>query len=595
MQKIIEGAYWTKLYSEFPSGKHLTNPLIAEYQISLTSDKTPFIKYFESDWGDEFHPREHRLETYFKLEARYGRSAKLANPNFYIIANDEIHLFSICYSGNYQVQITNHQSIVELKFYLEEGFETIVSSNFHGYDVIYVKGPNVSEAGNKMTRYVREVLLKNNDFKPPVTFNPWWVYEDSDIDEVVYKQNVDAVKELGFDVCILDASWFGDRGNTFWEKTRGDWDVTNETRFPSGIQSLSDYVHAAGMKFGIWIEIEAIGEDAKLHSQKPELVAKRDGERFGMICLGSEQNVNWAIERMSMLIDKFNADYILLDFNIDPMQGCNCLEHDHGLHDGLYYHYQGLYKVLRTIKQKYPQLIIENCSSGGLRIDLGLMENLDYCYMSDPDFSELTHQCYQGFRLFLPPERINHFTWSYALDRGIDYEPIGASMGRRAIAHFDFDNPNNTDQIKKYGIRSASHHAFGMAQPFKDMKQRDRDLVTAEIKLHKHFMPFIKKSKLICPKYQSKKMFEGNRNPYYLFLNGNELLIYAFGLEMAEPESVIELPNVLEIEELEAYDQNYQFTGNELIFKIVPQSSQVIKLKCTTIDDQDIDLSTNLI
>lgn len=595
MTKIKQEQFYKRLYSTYDVGQVLVNPLIAEYRLALSTEKDPFIKYFESDWGDEFHPREHRLVSNFELTAKHGRSAKLANPNFYIVVDGMVHLFSVCYSGNYRIQFIRRNNEVHLKFYLEQGFETIVTDDFTGYDVICVEGENVSEAANLMTKYTREILYKGKNFVAPVTFNPWWVYEDSDIDEFIYKKNVDVVKNMGFDVCILDASWFGDRNNTFWEKTRGDWDITNTSRFPSGINNLSQYVHDAEMKFGIWIELEAVGDDAKLHHEHPELIAKNNGEQFGMVCLGSEKNVEWAIERMCMLIDKFDADYLLLDFNIDPMSGCNSLEHDHGAKDGLYYHYKGLYKVLRTIKNKYPELIIENCSSGGLRIDLALMENLDYCYMSDPDFAELTHQCYQGFRLFLPPERINHFTWSYALDRGIEYEPIGASMGRRAIAHFDFNNSNNTEQIKKYAIRSATHHAFGMAQPFVDLTEQDLQLISNEINLHKKYMPFIKKSKLICPKYQSKKMFEGNRNPYYMFINEDEILIYAFGLEMAEPQTKIKLSNVLNVEEIASYDSSYGFEEEILSLDIVPQSCQIIHIKCHIIEGCKIDVSDNVI
>jgi alpha-galactosidase len=97
----------------------------------------------------------------------------------------------------------------------------------------------------------------------PVEWNHWWPYEDAEINEDVFAENIEKASQMGFEVCTLDAGWFGpsDAG-TFWEHYRGDWHLVNQSRFPSGIRRLADLAHARSMKFGIWCEIEALGSKA---------------------------------------------------------------------------------------------------------------------------------------------------------------------------------------------------------------------------------------------------------------------------------------------------------------------------------------------
>ena len=163
------------------------------------------------------------------------------------------------------------------------------------------------------------------------------------------------------------------------------------------------------MAFGLWCEIEAIGKSAHLADTHPEISATRDGEPLGYVCLGSAAGQQWALATLERLISEYHCDWIKLDFNLDPGAGCNRRDHGHGAGDGLYAHYQGYYALLTAIRSRYPHVVLENCSSGGLRIDLGLARHTHMAFLSDPDWPEHSLQCFWGASLILAPAALLHW------------------------------------------------------------------------------------------------------------------------------------------------------------------------------------------
>lgn len=546
-----------------------------EIPIQVSAD----LHYFFSDWGDEFAPRQTIIEHEFTLKAMHGRSSKQNNPFFYIKDGETFHAFHIAYSGNYQVIFQFIEDILYISLHFEDGFETQVapSETFESFHV-YVTLDNTSldEISHHFTTFVR-----NNIFSPtcverfPVVWNHWWTYEDIAINQEIFKQNVMEAKKLGFEVAMLDAGWFGEE-DAFWELIRGDWYIHNKNRFPDGIRALSDFTHAQGLKFGIWIELEGLGIHSKIYEEQPQLVATRDGESLHYICLASTYAQKWAIDTLTRLIVEYQADYIKIDFNLDPMQGCNCLEHDHGLHDGLFKHYQGLYHVLATIKNKYPNVILENCSSGGLRSDLGLLKYFDTTFLSDPDFSETTHQCFYGHHLYLPSEHIFHFSWSHAIDKG-----------RYAIPHMDLENPNHSEANKRFFMRSVMTHSFGMSHPLIDLSQTNKDIIKQEIDYYKNNLrPFYLHSYVNCNPKQTIRHMYGERNPYVIHLNHEQTkgYLFVFGLELALPSTNVHIPFALTKRyQLRDIDTNeillLENTDTLLIKGICPYSAKIFEIE----------------
>ncbi|MFD2614216.1 alpha-galactosidase [Paenibacillus gansuensis] len=401
--------------------------------------------------GTEFIPVTCPLEGTKVLDCTAGRSSRLMHPWLTLRgAEGGVFACSVAWSGNWILRLEPEAgSLYRLSGGLHdwEFFKVLQpGGRMESVHILYAEMAEggLNEISIEFGRWGKQFWYPSNAITEavPAAWNHWWPYEDSAINEDVFKSNVDAAAELGLEICTLDAGWFGEPNpecndhlgwseNVDWYLKRGDWHKINTIRFPSGIADLSEYVHSKGMKFGIWCEIEALGVKADLAALHPEYAALRDGEQLGYVCFGNPEARQWAFETLQHLIVDYKADWLKLDFNLDPKCGCNRTDHGHGDGDGLYEHYMGYYQVLTRIRELYPEVYLENCSSGGLRIDLGLAKHTHGAFLSDPDFTRHHLQLFWGASMMLHPSACYHFTWSQTIvhyDSNVDKDPIKPDM-----------------------------------------------------------------------------------------------------------------------------------------------------------------------
>lgn len=414
------------------------------------------LDFFRSTNGIEFSPVTERLTGTKVLECTAGRSSKGMHPWFGLRGEDGGVLSgAIAWSGNW---IFRFEPLTEGRYRVSGGmsdweFEKTLlpGETLESVPVFYVSlaAGDLDDVSVEFGSWGKRFWYPSNEISSPVpvTWNHWWPYEDSAITEDVFKANVDEAAKLGIEVCTLDAGWFGEpdphcNDHLGWSETvdwvlkRGDWHKINTLRFPSGIRALSDYVHEKGMKFGIWCEIEALGVKSDINTDRPDLPAFRDGKPLGYVCLGNPDARDWAFGVLERLIVEYRADWIKLDFNLDPCAGCNRIDHGHEAGDGLHAHYLGYYELLERVRDKYPEVYLENCSSGGLRIDLGIARHTHGAFLSDPDHTRHHLQLFWGASLMLHPSALFHFTWSQNIihyDSNLDKDPIKPDMPRHKL------------------------------------------------------------------------------------------------------------------------------------------------------------------
>jgi alpha-galactosidase len=425
---------------------------------------------FTSINGLEFSPAAERLEGTKVLQTTAGRSSKGMHPWFALRGDDGgILAAAAAWSGNW---IFRFEPLPGGRYRISGGMsdwefakDLAPGESMEGPSVIYMRSDRggLDEVSVAFGRWGKKFWYPENEISRnvPVAWNHWWPYEDSHINEEVFRANVEEAAKLGIEICTLDAGWFGEPDpncnahlgwspDVDWVLKRGDWHKINTLRFPSGIRALSDYVHAKGMKFGIWCEIEALGPKSDINTERPDLPALRDGSPLGYICLGNPEAREWAFAVLERLIVEFNADWLKLDFNLDPGAGCNRTDHGHGEGDGLYEHYRGYYELLQRVRDKYPHVYLENCSSGGLRIDLGIARHTHGAFLSDPDFTRHHLQLFWGASLMLHPSACYHFTWSQNIvqyDSNLDKDPIKPDMPRHK-----FDYIIRANMLNGFGI-----------------------------------------------------------------------------------------------------------------------------------------------
>jgi alpha-galactosidase len=140
-----------------------------------------------------------------------------------------------------------------------------------------------------------------------------------------------------------------------------------------------------------------------------------------------------------------------LDFNLYSSVGCN--RNDHGPGDGLYEHHHGYYRTIEQVHARYPEVVLENCSSGGLRIDLGMLCHTDMTFLSDPDWPVHDLQMFWGATQMLAPDAC--LRWSFC-------EWLGE--GQPAQQNFDPRDPSLTRCLLDYYTRISMLGLYGLSQ-----------------------------------------------------------------------------------------------------------------------------------
>lgn len=420
-------------------------------------------------WGSEFEPVRRRVNGDVRLETRAGRSSQGMHPWCALWRDNRALLsVSVAWSGNWVIRLDEladgafrvSAGVNDWAFFVDLAPRASVESP--KVVLVLQDHPDLNTAAQAYAQVGRAYWYPRAPLADamPVEWNHWWTYEDRTLNEQVFRKNVDAAKALGIEVCTLDAGWFGPSDpNTHWYDYRGDWHNVNTRRFPSGIRALSDYVHAAGLAFGIWCEIEALGRHAEANTLHPEIVARRHDSALGYVCLGSPAGWNWAFATLERLIVEYRADWIKLDFNLDPGAGCDRTDHGHGAGDGLLCHYHGYYRLLEAIRSKYPHVVLENCSSGGLRIDLGLARQTHMAFLSDPDWPEHSLQLYWGAATMLAPDALLHWgfcEWGFADHPQQTFDPRATTL-----------TPTQLDYYTRIGML----RRFGFSQGLPDLPE----------------------------------------------------------------------------------------------------------------------------
>lgn len=524
--------------------------------------------YYESDWGAEFESNRIPLSGEIILDTCAGRSSKGKHPWFALMRNDQVLSGSIAWSGNWvmrfepaengKYQISLGLSDWQFTKELEPGQSMDCP---HG---ILVFGNNLNEVSQQYALVGRKYWYPHNDLsrRLPVEWNHWWSYEDDKINSSVFQENVEVALELGIDLCTLDAGWFGgDKAGTYWFDYRGDWDLINRHRFPESLRPLSERVQAAGMSFGLWCEIEGIGSRSQLIADHPDFIAERDGTFLGYACFGNPVVQEWAFQTLSKLITEFDCDWLKLDFNIDPGAGCNRTDHGHGKGDGLFEHYQGYYRTLERLRTACPQVVLENCSSGGLRIDLGMLRNTHLTFLSDPDWPVHSLQVFWGASTMLAPDVCLHWSFSdWLTDR------------RPAQQNFNPHNPNLSPHQLDYYTRIAMLGIPGFSQKLPDLPEWIIKRLSHHIRIYQeHVRPFVREAVLFRLTDQPRRNGSGPRwcAFQYSLPEQDQHLLFVFRLPGGEKEQVIRLKDLApdRVYTIMGFDGENQrnLTGNELM------------------------------
>ena len=229
------------------------------------------------------------------------------------------------------------------------------------------------ETGNNLLRQLLLVhylpRLDDQLVLPPVgQFLQMYFYLTGNAGEQYEMKALPRTAATGAEVHWIDACWYGGLGE--WWQEVGTWSV-NLKKFPRGLRPISDAAHAAGLKFVLWFEPERVRNGAQIHREHPEyLVASAQDPDNLLFNLGLPAARRYLTELLSANIAEHGVDIYRQDHNFDPLPYWQAVDTPDRIGMTEIRYIEGLYALWDELRQRHPGLWIDNCASGGRRIDL---------------------------------------------------------------------------------------------------------------------------------------------------------------------------------------------------------------------------------
>lgn len=238
-------------------------------------------------------------------------------------------------------------------------------------------------------RHLRDRIVTWPHRTRPVHYNCWEaVYFDHKLPEL--KDIATRAAQLGAERFVLDDGWFGRRDDD--TSSLGDWWVDTR-KYPDGLAPLIDHIHALGLTFGIWFEPEMVNENSDLFRAHPDWVLGRADQIRGrqqlVLNMAKPEVRAYLYDQITAVLSANAIEYIKWDHNRvlpnpDPDQA------------------RGTYALMDQLRAAFPQVEIESCSSGGGRIDFGVMERTQRVWLSDSNDALERQRIQHEAALFLP-------------------------------------------------------------------------------------------------------------------------------------------------------------------------------------------------
>ena len=285
-----------------------------------------------------------------------------------------------------------------------------------------------------------------------------WGNMATDMDEQALIREVDIAVDLGCEIFVIDAGWYGSEKNR-WSHTLGDWDAGDW--LPNDLHPVREYAREKGILFGLWMEPECIGSLSKVYREHPDWVLTRNGKpamrrfletgaRFALD-LTKPEVAEWVESEIVRVIERYDLDLFRLDYNINVYEGGQRVQ-DGFLENTLWRHYEAFYGIMDRIRQKFPDLIIENCSSGGGRNDLGMLSRSHHTWLSDRHQAPRGLKILNGMSMAIPPEMCSRIFgthhWHQGLRGDIDFQLRVPLFGHYCISGFT-PSPKDTGRAAR--------------------------------------------------------------------------------------------------------------------------------------------------
>lgn len=327
-----------------------------------------------------------------------GETSHQEHPFLALVSPDatqtsgEVYAMHLVWSGNFEA-LAGVDQFDQVRAVIGQGDHTFcwkltAGETFQAPEAVMVYS---REGLGAMTRTFHD-LYRNHlirspwrDKKRPILLNSWeGAYFDFDTDRLLDMARAGAA--LGMEMLVVDDGWFGDRFDD--NRALGDWFV-NEKKLPGGLKRLGDELNAMGMKLGLWMEPEMVSPDSDLYRSHPDWAIQVPGRTAGLcrnqyvLDLTRREVLEYVWSRIEAILTSANIEYVKWDMN-RQLADMGSFGLDSGRQGELYYRYVlAVYELQERLCQKFPYILLENCSGGGARYDPGMLYYSPQIWCSD--------------------------------------------------------------------------------------------------------------------------------------------------------------------------------------------------------------------
>lgn len=346
-----------------------------------------------------------------KYGSSYGRSSDdQCAPFFNVHKKGNGFICAVGWTGQWHAEVERmsdevvfKSGIPGLNFVLFPG-EKIRTSSI----VIMPYEASVIDSQNMWRRLVKEeyslVGSEGRDMYGPLCAGIWGGMRTSSVLDRIEKIKTN---NLPYEYVWMDAGWYGETTpptpdeweGAIWSELTGEW-IVSQVSHPDGLKEVSKAIHDAGMKFLLWIEPERSAKNSAIALSHPEYFlgvpnGVCDNPALNtdslLLNLGNEDAWNYIYNTVVKLIEDLNVDFYRQDANFGPIYFWDAAD-DRGDRKGITQikHIMGLYRLWDALLEKFPELLIDNCASGGRRIDIETLKRSIPLWRSD-------YQCMANF------------------------------------------------------------------------------------------------------------------------------------------------------------------------------------------------------
>ncbi len=450
----------------------------------------------------------------------------------------------LCWSGNYSLRIDTDNNQVhhffagmssESSYYKLEKGEVFTTPHLaYTYSNCGVGG-----ASRNYHRWARAGKVHGCDKDRDILLNSWeGVYLN--VNEPDMERMMSDFAAMGGELFVMDDGWFGGKyPRTRDNSSLGDW-VVDTNKLPNGIEGLIDVAKKNGLKFGIWIEPECTNSISELMEKHPEwaLQAKNRPIRYGrggtqyILDLTRPEVQDFVYSVFDNLMTQYpEIAYIKWDANVELYNyGSTYLPADKQSHIYIEYH-RGLENILIRLREKYPDVVIQACGSGGGRANYGIMPYHEEFWVSDNTDALQRIYMQWGSSYFYP---------AIAMAQHVSASP-NHQTGRRTPIKFRFD--------------VAMTGRLGIEMQPKDMTDDEREFAKQAIADYKSVRSIIQHGDLYRLISPYDKL--GVSSLMYVNENKSQAVFFAYKLEHFHNQVI---PRML----MDGLDANRTYTLREL-------------------------------